>query len=78
MGCGIVKVHILIITTVPGIRNSKSGIHQNIPDSEKSLRHRQFGKGGAHFMSIHLKGFLNTVCYKHFLPGRFPIPPFDT
>lgn len=78
MGCGIVKVHILIISTVAPIRKCKSGIHQNIPDSEKGLRHRQLGKGGAHFMSIHLKGFLNTVCYTQFLPGRFPIPPFDT
>ena len=78
MGCGIVKVHILIIFTVAPIRKCKSGIHQNIPDSEKGLRHRQFGKGGAHFMSIHLKGFLNTVCYTQLLPGRFPIPPLDT
>ena len=78
MGCGIVKVHILIIPAVSGIRKSKSGIHQNIPDSEKGLRHRQLGKGGVHFMSIHQKCFLNTVCYTQFLPGRFPIPPLDT
>ena len=78
MGCGIVKVHILIIPAVSGIRKSKSGIHQNIPNSEKGLRHGQLGKGGAHFMSIHQKCFLNTVCYTQFLPGRFPIPPLET
>ncbi len=78
MGCGIVKVHILIIPAVPGIRNSKSGIHQNIPNSEKGLRYGQLGKGGVDLVSIHLKSFLNTVCYTQFLPVRFPIPPLET
>lgn len=78
MGCGIVKVHILIIPTVFGIRNSKSRIHQNIPNPEKGFRDRLLGKGGIDLVPIHLKSSFDTVCYTLFLPVRFPIPPLET
>lgn len=78
MGCGIVKVHILIIAFIFRIRNSQSRIHKNIPNPEKGFRDRKFRKGGIDLMAIHTKSSFDTVRYTQFLPVRFPIPPLET